>query len=95
MESRVHDLTTTDGVNSYLSQTPFAAANVTTLGGGAINFTYRITLDKPYVSSSLGSGTSNIPVLTAILKHAEPFPATYRTFPFDVGRQAGLPLYTL
>lgn len=76
------DLTTTEGVLSFLSTTPFAASNVVVVSGGFANFTYRITLLEPY--TAVGSDAS---VQTLVLKHAEPYVATIKSLPFGVERQ--------
>lgn len=81
------DLTTPDGVKAYLLQTPFPASNVTPLVGGIGNFTYRITLEKPFAHAA----TPQVAISHAILKHAEPYVATNRNFPFDVVRQVSPP----
>ncbi|KAF8591948.1 hypothetical protein K439DRAFT_1325854 [Ramaria rubella] len=75
------DLTSIQGVEEYLSQTPFAASNVIPLAGGNANFTYRILLQKPY---NAGSGPL---VHSLVLKHAEPYVATIRDIPFLTERQ--------
>ncbi|QRW06443.1 phosphotransferase enzyme family protein [Ceratobasidium sp. AG-Ba] len=41
------DLTTPAGLTAYLASTRFSAANVETLSGGNLGFTYRVTLKNP------------------------------------------------
>lgn len=75
------DLTSVEGVEHYLSQTPFAASSVIPLSGGNANFTYRIILQQPY---DIGSA---VRVHTVVLKHAEPYVATIKDIPFATERQ--------
>ncbi|GJJ10461.1 hypothetical protein Clacol_004687 [Clathrus columnatus] len=81
--SPVVDLTTADGVKAYLFQTLFRATNVTPLVGGLGNFTYRVTLEKPFSDSSVSQDLLS----TVVLKHAEPYSASDKTFPLLVERQ--------
>jgi hypothetical protein len=78
-----HDLTTEEGIQGYLSSTPFAASKVTLLAGGTANFTYRAVLHEPYIHNQC-------PIHTMIVKHAEPYIATSRDFPLEVERQVSL-----
>ncbi|KAF8513992.1 kinase-like domain-containing protein, partial [Hysterangium stoloniferum] len=74
------DLTTEEGLKGFLSSTPFVASTVTSLRGGTANFTYRIVLQEPYVHN--GSH-----IRTMIVKHAESYVATNKSFPLQVERQ--------
>jgi hypothetical protein len=75
------DLTSVEGVENYLSRTPFVASNVIPLSGGTANFIYRIILQEPYSTDSV------TPVHTVIFKHAEPYLATMNDFPYTTERQ--------
>lgn len=75
------DLTSVEGVEYYLSRTPFAASSVVPLSGGTANFIYRIILQEPYNENSV------TPVRTVIFKHAEPFIAANRDFLYPTDRQ--------
>ncbi|GJJ10091.1 hypothetical protein Clacol_004317 [Clathrus columnatus] len=83
-DSRVPDLTTTDGVKAYLFHTPYRAVNVTSLTGGFTNFTYRVTLQKPFFDSSTSPGAL---ISTVVLKHAKPYIASVRTYSASAERQ--------
>ncbi|KAG6830350.1 hypothetical protein H0H92_001143 [Tricholoma furcatifolium] len=70
------DLTTTDGVQTYLANTIYASHAITALSGGSANFTYRIHLIKPVDGQE-----------TLILKHAQPYVKDYVSLPFSLERQ--------
>ncbi|KAJ8518781.1 hypothetical protein ONZ45_g4216 [Pleurotus djamor] len=67
------DLTTTSGVEQYLSTTPFKSTKVTPLSGGTANYIYRIDLETPFQGHS-----------SLIFKHGLPFVGT---IPFSLDRQ--------
>lgn len=77
-----HDLTTSEGVQVYLSTTQFAASKVERLNGGYGNFTYRAWLKTP-VQEEGGDGRL---IETVVVKHAEPFSAMSRV-PLNIQRQ--------
>lgn len=83
------DLTTPEGVQRYLSATPFACSKVTMLEGGFANFTYRITLQEPYSVARPQPGRL---IHTMVLKHAQ---LLVRGFgiPFTVERQVYILFY--
>ena len=57
------DLTTEQGVRTYLAGTPFAASDrIETVSGGSANYVYRIWLDTPFEGRN-----------TLILKHTKPY----------------------
>ncbi|KAG8752576.1 hypothetical protein FRC12_011882 [Ceratobasidium sp. 428] len=70
------NLTTADGVFSYLEDTQFAAIDVQLITGGHSAFTYRATLRNP-----LPTGESSI-----ILKHAEGYIAVHEVMKIEAER---------
>ncbi|KAH9081518.1 kinase-like domain-containing protein [Lactarius deliciosus] len=70
------DLTTAEGVLTYLATTPFASASAKLLSGGSTNFIFRLQLNAPHEGRS-----------TLILKHARPQMATNPDFSLPVSRQ--------
>lgn len=91
------DLTTPEGVKTYLAQTSFQATDVTVMVGGNGNFTYRVTLKEPFSPPSVVPEREPQPPITrVILKHAEPYAATNKNFPLDLKRQVNhiLPIMT-
>ncbi|KAG5652930.1 hypothetical protein H0H81_003073 [Sphagnurus paluster] len=70
------ELTTTEGVQAYIANTPFASHTVTSLSGGTGNFAYRIHLSAPFEGQE-----------TLVLKHAEPYIKNLVSFAFSLKRQ--------
>lgn len=70
------DLATTEGVTSFLQDTPFDSHTVTPLTGGFGNYVYRIHLRKDYHDRK-----------TLVLKHAKPYIPGARDFAFPLERQ--------
>ncbi|PVF95315.1 hypothetical protein CPB86DRAFT_788183 [Serendipita vermifera] len=69
-------LTTTEGIQAYLSQTPFSASAVKRLSGGFANFTFRVTLASPDQN-----GRHSV-----IVKHATAYAAGWTTIPLNLDR---------
>ncbi|KAF5323592.1 hypothetical protein D9611_005550 [Ephemerocybe angulata] len=72
-----YDLTTEDGVRSYLAETPFASARVETLSGGSANYVYRLWLESPLEGE----------IQTAVLKHTKPYVREFKHVAFTDERQ--------
>ena len=70
------DLTTPQGVFTYLSSTRFAATDVQPIIGGYSSFTYRVTLSLP-----LEDGCT-----TLVLKHFEGYVAVTPALKLDSAR---------
>ncbi|KAL1748940.1 hypothetical protein HDZ31DRAFT_28711 [Schizophyllum fasciatum] len=71
------DLTTSDGVLQYLSNTPFASCSATKLTGGTANFAYRVHLNTPYEGRN-----------TLVVKFGRAFlEIDGQRMPFDIERQ--------
>lgn len=70
------DLSIVGDVLAYLSSTPFASDDAVALSGGFGNFAYRLRLCNPIQNHC-----------TLILKHAKPYVAAVKTWPFPVERQ--------
>ncbi|KAJ1301529.1 hypothetical protein OPQ81_008777 [Rhizoctonia solani] len=72
----MNDLTTSEGVFTYLSGTRFAATEVYNIGGGFSAFTYRVILSRP-----LSGGRTTI-----VLKHYEGYAAATPALKIDSTR---------
>ncbi|KAF9469683.1 kinase-like domain-containing protein [Collybia nuda] len=71
------DLGTVSGIQTYLSNTPFASDHITILSGGYSNFAYRIKLILPYDGRT-----------TLVVKHSKSYVlAAGQKLPFDTIRQ--------
>jgi len=70
------DLTTEPGVLKYLSGSPFAGKDISTLTGGSGNYTFRITLQERYEG-----------VQTVVIKHARPYAKVVQSITLDLIRQ--------
>ncbi|KAJ2918419.1 hypothetical protein MD484_g2019, partial [Candolleomyces efflorescens] len=71
------DLTTEQGVRTYLAGTPFAASDrIETVSGGSANYVYRIWLDTPVEGRK-----------TLILKHTKPYVREFKQVAFTDERQ--------
>ncbi|KAF5356167.1 hypothetical protein D9756_003701 [Leucocoprinus leucothites] len=70
------DLTTEEGVEAYLSNTPYACTRAETLSGGGGNYAFRIHLRQPYEG-----------VNTLVLKHSRPYIKSMTSLAFDIRRQ--------
>ena len=70
------DLSTPADLSTFLEGGPFASHTVLPLGGGSANYTFRLTLKKPYQG-----------IHTAMLKHGKRYIAGMQDIAFDLERQ--------
>ena len=73
------DLSTVEGVQAYIIDTPFTSTEILPLSGGSANYVFRLTLEKPYEGHT-----------TLILKHAKPYAKDWPEFALPVERQVSL-----
>ena len=69
-------LTSVLAVETYLAGTPFASQSISDLGGGSVNYVYRVHLLSPFENSQ-----------TIVLKHAQPFVKLIAGLAWELERQ--------
>jgi len=72
------DLSTADGVLTYVAETQFDSHEASPVTGGSGNYTFRLYLRTPYKGHA-----------TIILKHAKPYVPGMKTLAFSLDRQVG------
>jgi hypothetical protein len=76
-----HDLSTEEGLRSYLVGTPFAASSVVQISGGSSCYTFRATLDVSYEDKGSGLVAQSV-----IIKHAREYSSGFKDISLKVER---------